>query len=287
MKRDIKISVVMAVYNRVNVVEQAISSVVNQTYNNIEFIIIDGGSTDGTIDIIKKYEDKITYWVSEPDTGLYNAFNKGCRAATGDYIAIIGSDDCYCNEHVIEDAVSEIDADTDILSGTKYKVFPDSCYEYLRGNEFARDKSKYTGEMVPNEGLFVRRELRLCFPFDESYRMAADRKFFMTCYYDDSVNIKYIDLPIVYFELSGITTKEHSGANEEDNRLSLELGHPEFVNMFDKRRRDEFWVKYALKTVLKRFGLFNYISAFYNIYVKGSWKKHHCNNKICRWCGRS
>ena len=83
---DTLISVVTVSYNAVSTIEQTILSVINQTYPNVEYIIIDGGSTDGTVDIIKKYADKIAYWVSEPDKGIYDAMNKGGLKTTGDFI---------------------------------------------------------------------------------------------------------------------------------------------------------------------------------------------------------
>ena len=82
---NFKISIITVVYHAADTIEQTIRSVVEQDYPNIEYIIIDGGSTDGTLDVIKKYEDRIAYWVSEPDKGIYDAMNKGLSAATGDY----------------------------------------------------------------------------------------------------------------------------------------------------------------------------------------------------------
>ena len=87
------ITIITVSYNAVKTIEDTIVSVLGQTYNNIEYIIIDGGSTDGTLDIIKKYQDKITYWVSEPDKGIYDAMNKGIAKANGELIGIINSDD--------------------------------------------------------------------------------------------------------------------------------------------------------------------------------------------------
>ena len=84
MKTTNKISVVTVCYNSVDAIEETMLSVLNQTYPNIEYIIIDGGSTDGTVDIIKKYADRLDYWISEPDKGIYDAMNKGIAVATGD-----------------------------------------------------------------------------------------------------------------------------------------------------------------------------------------------------------
>jgi glycosyltransferase involved in cell wall biosynthesis len=89
------ITVITAVFNGAKTLEETILSVINQTYNNVEYIIIDGGSTDGTLDIIKGYEHAIDYWVSEKDEGIYDAWNKGIRIASGQWIAFLGADDVY------------------------------------------------------------------------------------------------------------------------------------------------------------------------------------------------
>ena len=100
------ISVVTVSYNAVTVIEQTIISTINQTYPNIEYIIIDGESTDGTIEIIKKYKDKITYWTSEPDNGIYDAMNKGISIAKGEWIIFMNAGDCFSNSHCIENIFS-------------------------------------------------------------------------------------------------------------------------------------------------------------------------------------
>ncbi|MCT7487108.1 glycosyltransferase [Aliarcobacter cryaerophilus] len=107
MRQKPLISIVTAVYNGEKYLEQTIQSVLNQTYKNIEYIIIDGGSTDGTIDIIKRHEDKITYWISEKDNGIYDAWNKGIRVSKGDWIGFLGADDFYLND-AIENYVNMI-----------------------------------------------------------------------------------------------------------------------------------------------------------------------------------
>jgi glycosyltransferase involved in cell wall biosynthesis len=98
------ITIITVVYNGEIYLEETIQSVINQTYPNIEYIIIDGGSTDETLDIIKKYEDKIDYWISEKDKGIYDAMNKGLKLATGNFIAILNADDYY-EDFAVEDSV--------------------------------------------------------------------------------------------------------------------------------------------------------------------------------------
>lgn len=105
MKNNILISVVTVSYNAVATIEQTLLSVINQTYPNIEYIIIDGGSTDGTVDIIKKYADEIVYWISEPDKGIYDAMNKGIKKANGEWINFINAGDSYYDKKSIEQIV--------------------------------------------------------------------------------------------------------------------------------------------------------------------------------------
>src|ERR1700744_4940678 len=92
-----KISVITVCYNAVKVIEPTLLSVITQAYNNIEYIVIDGGSNDGTVELIKKHADKITYWVSEPDEGVYDAMNKGIDKATGSWVYFIGAGDILLN----------------------------------------------------------------------------------------------------------------------------------------------------------------------------------------------
>ncbi len=99
---SLKFSIITASYNRKEFIESCIGSVLGQAFPDIEYIIVDGGSTDGTLDIIKKYEDRISKWVSEPDNGIYDALNKGIRMATGDVIGFLHADDLYATDTVLK-----------------------------------------------------------------------------------------------------------------------------------------------------------------------------------------
>lgn len=283
-KRNLKISVIIPSYNRGYCIEQAISSVVHQTYKNIELIVIDGGSKDETIDILKKYDDRIAYWVSEPDKGIYNAANKGLAHVTGDYVIWLSTDDCWMNENIIEQAVAEIEDDTDILSCNIIGIDANSCLERLITNTHARDKQQYAGGMIPAEGMLIRSSLCRKYGYDESYRIAADYKFFLQCYYDRDVRFKFVDFPIMYFELSGISNTQIGYCKQEDNRIYRELGQLQFLDIHS--RDTSPLPKKAVKIILKKLGLFDIVRTFYVRYILKTEWKHHCNNKICRWCGR-
>ena len=108
MKQLPKITILTASYNAAATIEQTIVSVVYQDYPNLEYIIIDGGSTDGTIDILKKYEKDGLRWISEPDRGLYDALNKGVGMASGEYIEVLGGDDALTDYHVISRVVQKM-----------------------------------------------------------------------------------------------------------------------------------------------------------------------------------
>lgn len=279
-----KITIITAVYNCVDKIEQCISSVVNQTYNNLEYIVIDGGSTDGTVDVIKKYDGKIAYWCSESDKGIYDAWNKGVSHATGDYINFIGSDDAMYGHEVIENIITYLDNDVDVLAGNIIIVNEKNAFELLKNNGRIKDKSNYKGGCIVTQGAFVRRELCAKYKFDTSYKVASDYKFFLQYYYDESVRIKFIDDVIQYFSDGGVSSTEFDFVKQEDNKIYKEFGLEKLIDCHLSESESVFRGK--IKEYCKRLGVFDLIQRIYRPYIKGDWKKHHCTNKICRWCGR-
>lgn len=111
------ISIITVVYNGERFLEKTIHSVIRQHYDNVEYIIIDGGSTDGTVDIIKQYENKIDYWLSEHDNGISDAFNKGITCCSGDIIGIINADDYYCSQHILNSIIAKYQKGRHIMHG--------------------------------------------------------------------------------------------------------------------------------------------------------------------------
>lgn len=155
-----KITIITICYNSVATLEKTILSVAKQTYENIEYIIIDGNSNDGTIDIIKKHESNISKWISEPDNGLYDAMNKGIAMATGDLIGILNSDDTFYSPTVIEDIIafhSLNSYDASVGDIIQHNAEGKTVRVYSSKN-WTPEKLKI-GFMPPHPSIFFRKEL--------------------------------------------------------------------------------------------------------------------------------
>ena len=168
--RNEKISIITVVYNAVDKIEKSMQSVVRQTWPNVEYIVVDGASTDGTIDVIERYKDKIAYFISEKDEGLYDALNKGIRAATGEWIGIMNAGDVFVNDKVLENVFGEKDySGVDVVFGdateVDYDVTPPRRM-VLRGTKNMADIGAFPA--YRHGASFVRRETHLRYLFDLS-----------------------------------------------------------------------------------------------------------------------
>lgn len=134
-----KISVITVVYNDVEHIRDTMESFFSQTWEDKEYIVIDGGSTDGTVEIIREYADRIAYWCSEPDGGIYEAMNKGIEHATGDWINILNSGDRFCSEKSLEEAIKETTSDdADIIFCNSIEVHPEFKYNCFADNDVSK-----------------------------------------------------------------------------------------------------------------------------------------------------
>lgn len=272
----LKISIITVSYNAATTIEQAISSVVNQTYTNIEYIIIDGGSTDGTVDIIRKYEDRIAYWVSEPDKGIYDAMNKGIDAATGDYVYFLGADDALRDIATIESVVECINKDMYELYCFSVYMVDASNKEKIIIPEQKTNKSKYPG-MPSHQGMFAKTTIIKDKKFDLTYKIVADYKFFLECYRANDIRIYYSAFPVAYFSVEGVSGSNEKDMSNETRRLFYEV-YKEYAD------NPSIGYRYYIKEILKGLKLLGVLKKIRN--TRG-WNSHSCDNKICRWCGRS
>lgn len=206
------ISIVTITFNTVKTLDIAIQSVLNQTYDNIEYIIIDGGSTDGTLDTIRKYEDRIAYWISEPDKGISDAFNKGIAAATGEIIGIINADDYY-EATAVESAVSVLIATgTDIVHGmVQYRDVNGQKTELFSGSDDLLHKDM----TVNHPSVFARRSAyEKIGLFRTDFHYAMDYEWLLRAK-TNGLNFSYIDRCLSHVRLAGASDRNWKYARLE------------------------------------------------------------------------
>ena len=195
-----KYSIITINYNDCEGLRKTIESVVNQTYSDYEYIIIDGGSTDGSVDVIKEYGDKISFWISEPDRGIYNAMNKGISHVHGDYCNFMNAGDCFYDENVLEDIRNY---EEDIIVG---KVV-NSCGKEVFFHP-ATSLSMYFlySGTIAHQGAFIRSTLQKQYPYDEKLKIVADWKFFVQAVIMDNCTLNFISKPVCIFDTTGLSS---------------------------------------------------------------------------------
>lgn len=203
MSLNIKISIITVSYNAVKTIEETINSVLNQSYSNIEYIIIDGGSRDGTVDIIKKYQDKINVWISEPDKGIYDAMNKGIKLAKGDWIGIINSDDCYCIDafDTILNTISK-NQNAELIFGDLNIIDKNSKFINKLEPILQLDHIKHTMSIF-HPTVFIKKEIYQSFGmFNLKYKLSADWDL-LKRFYLNGVKFNYVNKSIASFRKGG------------------------------------------------------------------------------------
>ncbi len=205
-----RVSIITVVYNGAENIEDSVRSVIGQTHKDIEYLVIDGGSTDGTLDILRRYEDGITKIVSEPDNGIYDAMNKGLGMASGDIVGILNSDDLYADNRVIENVVEHF---------SEKRV--DSCYgdlvyvdrrntnipvRHWKSGEFVRNRFR-SGWMPPHPTFFVKRDVYDKYGFlNIDFPLAADYELMLRLLYRYEVSTTYIPRVLVKMRTGGTST---------------------------------------------------------------------------------
>ena len=259
-----KVSIITVVYNDIGHIENTIQNVLEQTYSNIEYIVVDGASTDGTLDVIKKYQDKII-WKSEPDKGIYDAMMKGTRMATGEWILFRNSGDFFSCPTVIEEVFSNYeDKGEDFIAGN---------IRYLKGHYY-KDMvphilSQHYFEAMPfhHPATFIRRTTQLKYPFHLEYRNSADYCFFIEAL-DKGATYKTVNLLIALFDANaGASTTNYDKSLIENIEILKAFNAPS-TTISDRINRLKKWNRNA---VLRRCPLYRYIHNYYILH-SGGWK---------------
>ncbi len=220
-----KISIITITLNSAKTVEQTIKSVVNQSYNNIEYIVIDGRSTDDTLKIIDGYKSNIAHLVSENDDGLYYALNKGIALATGDVIGFLHSDDFYIDSYVIEKVASVFDKEKcDALYANLYYVNQNNTDVIVRKWRSGpyHENSFLNGWMPPHPTFFAKRD---CFhkygSFNLDFKTSADYELMLRFIYKHKIKLSYLNEFIIKMRMGGqsnVNAKNRVLANIEDRK---------------------------------------------------------------------
>ena len=224
-----KVSIITVCYNAEANIESAIQSVLNQDYKNIEYIIVDGKSTDRTCSIIDKYKSSISHFISEKDEGMYFALNKGIKLASGDIIGLLHADDFYTNEKIISTIVNEFESkkSDSVYGDLQYvsKNNPDKIFRHWKSQAYT-SQLFLKGWMPPHPAFFV---AKYCYDkfgsFNTAFSISADYELMLRFLYKNKISSSYIPHVIVKMRVGGIsnvTLKSRIKANRED-RLAWKI----------------------------------------------------------------
>jgi len=209
-----KLSVITIVYNNVRDIERTIKSVINQTYKKIEYIVIDGGSTDGTLEVIQQYKHQISTIVSEPDKGIYDAMNKGLALAKGEYVLFMNSGDEIYDEHTVEDIFATASG-ADIYYG-ETEMYNDNWESLGRRRHEAPEQFDWTsfkyGMNISHQAIYIRRSITV--PYDLHYKYSSDIDWIIKAAKKAS-NIVNVHRYVAKYLVGGMSKKKHRESLKE------------------------------------------------------------------------
>lgn len=210
IEKTLKVSIITVVRNGEKTIKNTIDSVLNQNYQNVEYIIVDGKSIDGTLEIIKTYEERIDRFISEVDKGIYDAMNKGLNLATGDIIGILNSDDFYIDSYVLEKIVNIfITKKIDSLFADLIYVKPDNLDKVFRYYDSSKClPENFKKAMYPaHPTFFVKRDIYKKYGyFKTDYQIAADFDLIVRFLYTHKISYFYLPEPIIKMRIGGVST---------------------------------------------------------------------------------
>lgn len=261
----VKFSIITINLNNIEGLKKTIESIVNQTITDFEYIVIDGGSVDGSVEILKRYHHKFTYCVSETDRGIYHAMNKGISQATGEYVLFLNSGDYLFKSNILE-KVSNYPLNEDLIIGSVILTGRDED-EIFEIPELKKLTFRYfINSTLPHPGTFIKRTLfDKIGHYNEQYEIASDFEFFLKAVFFNSASLKKISETIAVFDGNGISSAPANVSNTKAERLEiLKNNFPKFIPDYEYLERLEienkelfirvkngFW--YLITKVLKKF----------------------------------
>lgn len=228
------LSIITINYNNAEGLKKTMGTVLGQTYKDYEYIVIDGGSTDESVEVIKHFGNKGYQWVSEPDKGIYNAMNKGIKKSTGEYLLFLNSGDYFYDENVVG-KVCPLLHNGDIIYGNV--VFKESEEKtWIKKYDTLITFNFFLSDNLPHQGSFIRRSLFESIGlYDETIYVCADWKFILDSIFKADASLKYIDMIISYYDFTGISSIEENRKKVfmEQRRL-LERDYARLIKDYDE-----------------------------------------------------
>jgi glycosyltransferase involved in cell wall biosynthesis len=235
---ETKVSIITIVLNKASSLEKTIQSVAGQDYPHIEYIIVDGGSEDGAVDIIKKYKEHITFWLSEPDNGPFDAMNKGLAKATGEWVMFMNAGDTFAGPTVLSEIFSKDASDADVIYGdwiTDYKSF-----SLLRKAGSPADLRK--GMVFSHQAIAVRTVLARQCGFNSAYRIGADYDMVYNLYASGK-RFRYFPAPVALVETMGISHRNMVKSAKEHYTILCRYKNPSALEkIFHYKKIYSLWV---------------------------------------------
>lgn len=221
------ISIVTINLNNKKGLERTIKSVLAQTcFDEIQYIVIDGGSTDGSVDVIKQYADGIDYWISEKDKGIFNAMNKGLKQANGEYVLMLNSGDYLASADVIEQVLKYLDGITIIYGDITLFKKNKAMVNYINAEYVTEKTYSFKGRKIdnaffkvaslPHQATFIRTDYHKAHPYNENFRSISDGLFFKEAILKNKVTHKHIPVNVSCFELGGMSSTELAKKEQDD-----------------------------------------------------------------------
>lgn len=233
-----KLSIITINFNDAEGLGRTLASVAVQTYRDIEHIVIDGGSTDGSVDVIKDYVNQClmydVLWVSEKDKGIYNAMNKGIQKATGEYCQFLNSGDALAAPDVTERMMAAMEDGIDILYGDMLKIGLKKPF-VDRGTDSAITLKMFYSGCLNHSPAYIKRSLFDEYGYyDETLKICSDWKFYMQSIVLGKATTKHVDIVVTHFDMNGISETRKDILNEERNRLLKEMVPQGILKDYDR-----------------------------------------------------
>jgi glycosyltransferase involved in cell wall biosynthesis len=276
------LSIVTINYNNAEGLKKTIESIINQTFKEFQYVIIDGGSTDDSFAVIDNHKNAIDFWVSEKDKGIYNAMNKGIVAATGDYLLFVNSGDYLKDSKVIENCIHFFEDDADFISGN-LEYIDNSGKLFVRKHPEKLSFSYLVSKTLSHPSTFIKRSLFVKYGlYNENLKIVSDWEFFFKTIALNGASFKSINVIITHFDMNGISSLQNE-LNLQEREIVIKMYLPTVFNndmdvyifnkFYETNKRDRILIEIEKNKYLRKFTTaFLYLLKIVSSLVRNNYK---------------